>query len=113
MRNGSLYRLVAAEHRRHGLTVSNGSGFKQQIIEDAIAQRVEQRLELLTAIRNKGYDPKRADPVVGVVRPGGTIYLTGGHHRAAALSVIGGNVLPGVFVFSPMMRHVFKKLRLV
>ena len=113
MRKGSLYRLVAAEHSRHGLTVSNGAQFKEQLVENAIAMRVEQRLELLAAISKSGYDPKRADTVVGLARSGGAIYLTGGHHRAAALKAIGEKVLPGVIVLSPRMRYVLKRIRLI
>lgn len=73
-------------------------------LREAIAERVEQRFELLESISNRGYHPDREDPVIGIERGPG-IYLEGGHHRAAALKALGWATVPAVLVFSTRATH--------
>jgi len=113
MRNGSLYRLVVAEHARLGIELAPGQpAFRTDIVDEAIRARVEQRFEFLRSIKERGYDRSRTDPVIGIARGADTVHLTGGHHRAAALKALGQPVLPGVVVLSPVARYVFRKLRI-
>jgi hypothetical protein len=106
MRGGSLARVVAA-----GVDAAPaaGGGSREAGADDshdvanarlrnAIALRVEQRFELLESIRQYGYTPNMADPILAIKRSR-CLYLEGGHHRAAVLKALGWSVLPGVKVF--------------
>jgi hypothetical protein len=112
MKNGSLYRLVVALHQRQQVPLSGPRpAFREDLVEQAIRLRVNERFGLLHSIKQKGYRRSPADPVVGVVRAD-HVYLSSGHHRAAALRAIRKSVVPGVLVLSPTARYVFRRLRI-
>ncbi|HKE15690.1 MAG TPA: hypothetical protein VKB80_12520 [Kofleriaceae bacterium] len=112
MKNGSLYRLVVSLHQRNKLPLEGPRpAFRDALVDQAIRMRVEERFGLLSSIKNKGYARSPADPVVGVAREG-HVYLSSGHHRAAALRAIRRNAVPGVLVLSPTARYFFRRLRI-
>lgn len=112
MKNGSLYRLVVALHERENEPLSGPRPtFREDLIDRAIALRVKQRFELLDSIKRQGYQTSGADPVIGVARAG-HVYLSSGHHRAAALRAMEKDAVPGMLVLSPVARFVFRRLRL-
>ncbi len=91
MYKGSLYKLVEKK---------SGLPFHQTdigVIHDAIQERVEQRFKLLCSIKEKGYN-KNTELVEGYWA-GECIYLLGGHHRAAALLVLGHKSFPEIKVY--------------
>jgi hypothetical protein len=98
MSRGSLYRAIEAAHRAGGVEL-NGSlrHAREEIVAACIAERVEQRLALVDAIRKEGYVPERAGRVMAI-RKGGGVYLKGGHHRAAILKALGHETFPGLVV---------------
>jgi hypothetical protein len=71
-----------------------------------------QRLALLESIARDGYHPERGKTILGV-RRGEEVWLRGGHHRAAALSVLGHERLPGVALFSPGTLRLLKRASVV
>jgi predicted DNA-binding transcriptional regulator AlpA len=112
MKNGSLYRLVVQLHHRQQVPLSGSRlAFREDLIDQAIRLRVEERFGLLSSIKDKGYERSPADPVVGVARAH-HVYLSSGHHRAAALRAIQRSVVPGVLVLSPTARYFFRRLRI-
>lgn len=91
MYRGTLYVLI--EKR-------SGTHFKSagpETVDAAICERVTQRFALLESIQRDGYDPT-IERVDGVHKHG-QVYLTGGHHRAAALRALGEERFPGILVF--------------
>lgn len=105
MFNGSLYRLIEKRSQKPFPEVSAET--KQQII----SERVVQRFALLESIQKCGYDIQRAERI-DAVRKKGLVYLLGGHHRAAALLVLGERELPGVVVFPNLFVYkLFQLLR--
>lgn len=112
MKHGSLYRLVVALHERQQVPLSGPRPtFREDIVDRAIHQRVEERFQLLSSIKLRGYERTPGDPVVGITR-NGHVYLSSGHHRAAALRAIEKRAVPGVLVLSPATRYVFRRLRI-
>jgi hypothetical protein len=112
MKHGSLYRLVVALHEREqGPLTGSRPSFRDDLIDRAIQQRVEERFQLLNSIKQRGYERAPGDPVVGVARDG-HVYLSSGHHRAAALRAIERRIVPDVLVLSPAARYLFRRLRI-
>jgi hypothetical protein len=112
MKNGSLYRLVVAFHERTRVSWSDPApAFRRDLVDRAIEQRVEERFQLLDSIKQRGYVRSSVDPVVGVARDD-RVYLSSGHHRAAALRAIRSPSVPGVLVLSPTARRVLRGLRI-
>jgi hypothetical protein len=112
MKNGSLYRLVAKLHEGEGEPLSaERPTFRDDLIDRAIELRVRQRFELLDSIKQQGYQSAGPDRVIGISR-GGRVYLSGGHHRAAALLAINEGVMPGVLVLSPATRTLLRQVGL-
>jgi hypothetical protein len=109
MQNGTLHRLLLEVCREAGLGSADPRAPDPRLFEEAIARRVKQRFELLESIRDDGYRAERGKPVLGIWR-GDDVVLLGGHHRAAALSVLGSDVLPAVAVFP---RPVYRALKRV
>ncbi len=113
MQNGSLYRLVASQCAAEGLPFPvDDPSTSIGPLERAIALRVSQRIELFVSIRDKGFLPAASTPILGIRRTG-RVYLTGGHHRAAALRVLGHATFPRVSVFDPALLRALKALRIV
>jgi hypothetical protein len=112
MQNGTLHRLLLQLCREAGVGSADAQAPDPRLFEEAIARRVRQRFELLESIRADGYRAERGKPVLGVWR-GEDVVLLGGHHRAAALSVLGSEVLPAVAVFPRPVYRVLKRVGLV
>jgi hypothetical protein len=113
MQHGSLHRLVASQCAAEGLPFrADEPASASGPLERAIALRVSQRIELLVSIRDAGFLPAASTPILGIARRDG-VYLTGGHHRAAALRVLGHATLPSVSVFDPSLHRALKALRIV
>ena len=110
MHKGSLFRLALSLHRDRGIPVDPGDPiWDDQTLHDAIRLRVEQRFGLLEAIRAHGYSPDGSSRIVGISR-GREVFLTGGHHRAAALSVLGQTILPEVITLPALLFRLFQKV---
>ncbi|HKQ60352.1 MAG TPA: hypothetical protein VJS92_03645 [Candidatus Polarisedimenticolaceae bacterium] len=107
MRHGSLDRLVRAVHAREG-----SAELRAELVERAIAERVEQRLALFETLRTQGYDRARAERIVGIRRRG-AVFLTGGQHRAAALRALELPALPDVVVLGPAAYWLYRKLGMI
>jgi hypothetical protein len=113
MQDGSLYRLVASECVAEGVPFrADEPALSDSPLERAIELRVSQRLELFASIRDRGFLSSASTPILGIRRPG-EIRLTGGHHRAAALRVLGYATFPSVSVFQPSLHRALKALRIV
>jgi hypothetical protein len=111
MKNGSLYRMVVALHNHAQAPLSGQRpAFRHDLIDRAIQLRVAERFQLLSSIKH-GYVRSINHPVVGVAR-GGHVYLSSGHHRAAALWAIQKQALPSVLVLSPTARYMFRQLKI-
>jgi len=113
MQDGSLYRLVASECVAEGVPFRADEPTRSGApLERAIDLRVSQRLGLFVSIRDKGFLSSASTPILGIRRPG-EVCLTGGHHRAAALRVLGHGTFPSVSVFQPSLHRALKALRIV
>jgi hypothetical protein len=112
MQNGSFHRLLLSiSGGDSGAVLALGSP-SEDLLRRAAMLRVEQRMALFEGIRDLGYQVVRAKPVLGVRRDR-NVYLTGGHHRAAALTVLGQQAFPRVSVFPPRALRTLKSLRIV
>jgi hypothetical protein len=112
MQNGSFHRLLLSISGGDSGTVLAPGSPSEDLLRRAAMRRVEQRVALFEDIRDLGYQLARAKPVLGVRRDR-NVYLTGGHHRAAALKVLGQPSLPRVSVFPPRALRTLKRLRIV
>jgi hypothetical protein len=112
MLNGSLYRLVASQCVAEGVPFPVDDPAPSIPLERAIALRVSQRIELFVSIRDRGFLSAASTPILGIRRTR-RVYLTGGHHRAAALRVLGHATFPSVSVFDPSLHRALKTLRIV
>lgn len=88
MRGGSLEMVVK---RVAGRTAGDP-------LMEGIIERVEERFELLESVQRRGYVPSGADFIQGVRRKG-RVYLKNGHHRAAALKLLGYTKVPSIVVY--------------
>lgn len=98
MHRGSLFNLIEARCGTPFALVA------EPCKREAIYERVMQRFQLLEVIRERGYKPEMAERI-DAVRKNGSVYLCGGHHRAAILRVLGGEKLPGVLVFPNQLTY--------
>jgi hypothetical protein len=113
MQGGTLHRLLGDVCREAGAELpADPRAVDRRLLDDAIARRVRQRFGLLEAIEKEGYRPELGKPVLGL-RRGAEVMLLGGHHRAAALSVLGREVMPEVAVFPEPAFRALKRLSLV
>lgn len=92
MYEGSLYQLIKSRCKELPEVAS------AECKNAVISERVDERFALLEDVKRHGYELMRAERI-DAVRKGGFVYLRGGHHRAAALRVLGFTELPGVLVF--------------
>ena len=105
MYKGSLYSLVEKECK------VSFSKVDESCKNAAIRTRVEQRFQLLEDMKEYGYSTTRTERI-DVVRKNGSLYLTGGHHRVAALLALGEKELPNVLVFRNLfIYNLFNLLR--
>lgn len=89
MGGGSLARTAAALHRRrHGSEPEDPGRIGPDLVRRAIELRVDHYLGLFESIQRRGFVPWLGPPI-HVVSEGGRLYLENGHHRAAALRVLG------------------------
>ena len=113
MQGGTLHRLVASQCEAEGVELpADGAAVAEAPLERAIGRRVEQRFALLESLRERGYDRALAPPILAL-RRGPECHLLGGHHRAAALRVLGQERLPGVSVFPPSAFRALKRTGIV
>lgn len=112
MQNGTLHRLLRSLAGDEGGAAPAPGAVGEDLLRRAAALRVEQRLALFEGIRDLGYQLGRTTPVLAV-RRNGHVYLTGGHHRAAALAVLGQRELPHVSIFRAPVLGALKGLRVV
>jgi hypothetical protein len=88
MRDGSLYKLIAALHRADGIDLKEDlSNANESFIFEAITMRVEERFELLKSIRLYGYSC--VWDYISTRKEENQYILIDGHHRVAALYVCG------------------------
>lgn len=91
---GSLHRTVDAIYRRrHGYLPASPTHVEAEILEEAIDTRIRHYFSVLESIREAGFDPRRGSPILALGL-GDLYYLRNGHHRAAALAVLGHSLLP-------------------
>jgi hypothetical protein len=112
MLNGSFHRLLLSVSGGDGATGLALGSTSEDLLRHAAMLRVEQRMALFEGIRDLGYQAGSTRPVLGVRRDR-NVYLRGGHHRAAALKVLGQGSLPRVSVFPPRVLRTLKRLRIV
>jgi hypothetical protein len=112
MQNGSFHRLLQSVSGGDPGAMPAPESTSDEILWRAALLRVEQRMALFEAIRDLGYQLTRAKPVLGVRRDR-HVYLTGGHHRAAALKVLGQASFPQISVFPPRALRTLKTLHIV
>jgi hypothetical protein len=112
MQNGTFHRLLSSIAGGDPGALLPPESAGDDLVRRAAVLRVEQRMALFEAIRDLGYQLARAKPVLGV-RKERNVYLTGGHHRAAALRVLGQGSLPQVSVFLPRALRTLKRLHFV
>ena len=112
MQNGTFHRLLTSVAGNDGGTLLLPASASKDLLGRAARLRVEQRMALFEGIRDHGYQPALGKPILGV-RRNGCVYLIGGHHRAAALEVLGRRTLPAVSVFDPRALRTLKGLRVV
>jgi len=118
MYRGSLYTLIEKRYKEHGLVFNHENiekVVKQEIFLESIAERVKQRFEMFDNILQYGYNPDIGSNIYAV-KKNKYVCLKGGHHRCAALKVLGYNNLPGVLVYpnthiyllNKKVRRIFK-----
>jgi hypothetical protein len=112
MQNGSFHRLLLSISGGDSGSVLAPGSTSEDLLQRAAMLRAEQRMALFEGIRDLGYQVRLAKPVLGVGRDR-NVYLTGGHHRAAALMVLGQPWFPRVSVFPPRALRMLKSLRIV
>jgi hypothetical protein len=112
MRNGTLHRLLLSLGGGSDAGHAAAEADDEDLLRRAARLRAEQRMSLFESIRDLGYWVERTPPIIGAVR-GRDVYLTGGHHRAAALRVLGWTCLPRVSVFPSRFLRGLKRLRVV
>jgi hypothetical protein len=91
--NGSMVRLVRSLHRERGIEVDDPAQAEPALVEEAARLRAAYYLELLYSIQENGYRSNCIPPIRCQARDG-LYYLVNGHHRAAALRVLGHEDLP-------------------
>lgn len=102
MLEGSLDRLVVSKK-------DNGK-VDEQVLLQAIAERVKQRFDIANSIMNDGYIPNHDDPIKGI-KKGTTVLLKCGHHRVAILAALGKNIVPNIYVYDEY--YIYNLHRLV
>lgn len=91
---GSLQRAVEAAHlRRHGSVLSSPQAAEDDVVEEAIADRVRHYFAVLESIRDTGFDAERKPPILAL-QSGDLYFLRNGHHRCAALAALGHPSVP-------------------
>lgn len=96
----SIWRAIEALHRQNQRPFGSGSdgmAFDETLVKAAIAARVRASLMLLDSIHREGYHWRRGK-LIRLTRTPTGLMLGEGHHRAAALLVLGAPVLPGVWI---------------
>lgn len=94
MAGGSLYREVARLHsEEEGGSLEDVSDVGSNTVSVAIQNRVDHYFALFESLRHDGFKRSTGDPITALEEDG-LFYLQNGHHRAAALSVLGSRVVP-------------------
>ena len=90
MANGSLYNLVRELHREeHDRTLRDFEHADVRLIDKAIDMRARHYfVDVFESIKSKGYDDAAGFPIT-CERRGDKYMIKNGHHRAAALFVLG------------------------
>lgn len=112
MKKGSLYKLIETLHHKKSI-IFDGilTNANQNIIEEAIRERVGYRFMLLESIMKEGYQPNSCDRIIGV-KKNGSVFLKGGHHRTAILKALGYSKVPDVIVYpSNTLYLIMKRIR--
>ncbi|MFA4971007.1 MAG: hypothetical protein WC683_00235 [bacterium] len=97
MFRGSLYTLINSRLADKCLSYDYSSGDEKynEIVRNAICERVMQRFALAECIAKEGYDSSGSDWIMGIERDG-LVYLKNGHHRCAVLKALGFEVVNNV-----------------
>jgi len=90
MANGSLYTLVCELHQEKlKRPLDDFSQSDKELVDEAIAMRARHYfIDVYESIKTRGYDDSMAPPIT-CVRRGDAYMIKNGHHRAAALLVLG------------------------
>ncbi len=107
---GSLYRLIIQKYAEKRIDYRDDIFSDPVVVTQAIKERVDQRFAFLESIRQRGYDCKSADPIVGIKKKR-YIYIVNGHHRWAALKLLGYDSLPEVRVFGQNISNLKKEIQ--
>ncbi|MBC8453671.1 hypothetical protein H8D64_01295 [PVC group bacterium] len=93
MYGGSLFRLVASLHSDNGIELaSDFSNANNDLIAEAIRQRVSQRFDLLKSIRSNGN--LYIGDFISATKKENCYILKNGHHRVAAFAACGFSSIP-------------------
>ena len=107
---GSLYQLIAQKYAEKQIDYGDDIFFDRVVVTLGTQERVDQRFAFLESIIQKGYDPKLASHSMGIQKKG-YIYIINGHHRWAALKLLGYDYLPEVLVFRNNIRKIKKTIQ--
>lgn len=94
MQNGSMCRLIEELHRRDNRGALAGiDQAGDAVIDEAIRLRAEHYFAVFGSIKTRGFDATLQPPITSIMREDRRM-IKNGHHRAAALLVLGYNEVP-------------------
>ena len=107
MLKGSLYKLVVREHDKQGIIINDElSNARDEIINDSIEKKVEQRFALLESIHNNGFY-KTNKPLI-LHKENNLYYILSGHHRITSMAACGYKKVEAITNFNYLLKVVIK-----
>ena len=106
MYQGSVHRYaIKYENKYKNDRWLNPSLLNKTIVKQGAKELVNKRIKLIRSIINKGYQINMDDPIIAIKLKSKYV-LKGGHHRAAIVYILGYEKLPGVIVYSKLLKII-------
>jgi hypothetical protein len=103
-RGGSLWSAVKKVHANAGKHLDGDMSVADpDLLKVAFKEVTNYRISILESIRDRGYVHNAKSPIRATAR-NGLLYLTGGHHRVAALAALGHETVPLIIARVPRFR---------
>lgn len=88
MNNGTLMTKIYELHKEAGINFADINETSNEIIQEAIRQRVGYYFSVLDSVKRHGFKKYMLPPIRATYRDG-LYYLNGGHHRVSSLFSLG------------------------
>lgn len=93
IKGGSAYQHIVSLHNKNNIILKDDlSNLDNNLVKRGFEERVKKRFEMIDTIANEGY--KSRYNFIHATQKNGLYYLTDGHHRTAALALLGYKQIP-------------------